>query len=89
MCLARTVPISYCCPFLHSPFGVQRSALSGPKGLPERASASLMASDGVGWDGLTKVSFNFLHTLWIYRLCIYLLVLVIKVVTDILMGFKI
>ena len=40
MCLARTVPISYCCPFLHSPFGVQRSALSGPEGLTDRASAS-------------------------------------------------
>ena len=42
-----------------------------------------------GWDGISKVSFNFLHTLWLYRLCIYLLVYEIKIVTNILMGFKV
>ena len=74
---------------LHSPFGVQRSRLKWPGG-PNRARQREF--DGMGWGGmgrLSKVSFNFLHTLWVYRLCIYLLVLVIKVVTDILMGFKI
>ena len=53
--------------------------------------------DGTGWTGWTggtggrsrKVSFKFLHTLWVYRLCIYLLVYEIKIVTNILMGFKI
>ena len=65
--------------------------LKMPEGHSEARSAEFdgMGSDGMGWDGLTKVSFNFIHTLWVYRLCIYLLVLVIKVVTDILMGFKI
>ena len=50
-----------------------------------------------GWDGWTggrvgrsrKVSFKILHTLWVYRLGIYLLIYGIKVVTKILMGFKI
>ena len=35
------------------------------------------------------VSFKFLHTLWVYRLSIYLLINEIKIVTNILMGFKI
>ena len=39
--------------------------------------------------GSSKVSFNFLHTLWVYRLCKCLLVYEIKIVTNILMGFKI
>ena len=47
--------------------------------------------DGTGWTGWTggrsrKVSFKFLHTLWVYRLCIYLLVYEIKIVTNNLMG---
>ena len=36
-----------------------------------------------------KVSFKILHNLWVYRLGIYLLIYGIKVVTKILMGFKI
>ena len=31
---------------------------------------SLMGWDGMGWDGwdgISKVTFNFLHTLWVYR----------------------
>ena len=48
---------------------------------------NLMGLDGM--DGVSKVSFNFLCTSWVYRLCIYPLVSVIKFVTDILMGFKI
>ena len=44
----------------------------------------------VGWVGrLSKVSFNFLHTLWVHRLCIRLLIYEIKIVTNILMSFKI
>ena len=35
------------------------------------------------------MSFKILHTLWVYRLYIYLLIYEIKVVTNILMGFKI
>ena len=52
-------------------------------------------TDGAGWtgrvdvsDGISKVSFKFLHTLWIYRLCICLLIYEIKIVTNILMGLK-
>ena len=49
--------------------------------------------DGMGWmgwmDGVSKVSFNFLHTLWVYRFCIFLHIYGIKIVTNILMGFKI
>ena len=47
-------------------------------------------SGRVGWVGRSqKVSFKFLHTLCVYRLCMYLLVYEIKIVTNILMGFKI
>ena len=54
--------------------------------------------DGTGWKGGTggtggrsrKVSFNFVHTLWVFRTYIYIYILVyeIKIVTNILMGFK-
>ena len=54
----------------------------------------------IWWDGWTdgtggrmgrsrKVSFKFLQTLWAFRTCIYILVYKIKIVTNILMGFKI
>ena len=36
-----------------------------------------------------KVSFKFLHTLWVHRIFICLRVYEIKIVTNILMGFKI
>ena len=50
--------------------------------------ASLMGRVGrVG--RLSKVSFKFLHTLWTFSTCIYILVYEIKIVTNILMGFKI
>ena len=49
--------------------------------------------DGTGWTGWTgrksKVSFKILHTLWVYRVSIYLLIHEIKFVTNIVMGFKI
>ena len=40
-------------------------------------------------DGPSKGSFKFLHTLLVFRLSIYLLIHEIKIVTNILMGFKI
>ena len=61
-------------------------------------SASKPEAEGrVWWDGWTdgrvgrsrKVSFKFLQTLWVFRTCIYILVYKIKIVTNILMGFKI
>ena len=43
----------------------------------------------MGWtDGPSKGSFNFFHTLLFCRLGIYLLIHKIKIVTNILMGFK-
>ena len=33
-------------------------------------------------DGVSKVSFNFLYTLWVYRSCIYTLTVQIKVTTN-------
>ena len=79
---------------LQRPFGVQRRFTRRAR------SASLMGRVGrVGLDGSdgsdgsdgrsSKVSFNFLHTLYVYRLCIYLLTYEIKIVTNILIGFKI
>ena len=32
----------------------------------------------VGWDGVSKVSFNFLYTLWVYRSCICILIYIVK-----------
>ena len=66
-------------------------SLRGPKKIYRRArSASLrMGWDGMdGWDGISKVSFNFLYTLWVYRLSIYLLIHEIKIVTKILWVSK-
>ena len=31
-----------------------------------------------GLDGVSKVSFNFLFTLWVYRLCIFILIYIVK-----------
>ena len=36
----------------------------------------------------SKMSFNIRHTLWPYTTCIHLLIYEIKIVTNILMGFK-
>ena len=68
-------------------------SLRGPvKTLTARRKApSLMGRvDGLdGWDGISKVSFKFLHTFWVYSLCICLLVYEIKIVTNNLMGLKV
>ena len=59
---------------------------STPRG---REAAEFDGTGRVGRVGRSrKVSFKFLHTLWVYRLSIYLLVYEIKIVTNILMGFK-
>ena len=69
--------------------------LPPPSGVHQRFTQRA-AKRRVWWDGRvgrmgrwSKVSFNFLHNLWVYRLCIYLLIYEIKIVTNILMGFKI
>ena len=43
----------------------------------------------MGWDVKSEVSFKFFYTLWVNRLCICLLIYEIKIVTNILLGFKI
>ena len=39
---------------------------------PEGPSLRMIWMDG--WDGISKIPFNFLHTLWVYRKGIYLLI---------------
>ena len=53
---------------------------SGCKNLktPSRWDFLKIVFDGVGWDGISKVSFNFLYTLWVYRSCIYILIYIVK-----------
>ena len=41
-----------------------------------------------GWDGVSKVSFNFLYTSWVYRSCIYPLIYVIKFCHQHSYGFQ-
>ena len=67
--------------------GVRFTGGNPPKKKPE----NVLFTDGMdGMDGISKVSFNFLHALWLYRTCIYLLIYInSKIVTSILMGFKI
>ena len=70
-------------------------SLRGPVLTPtaRREAPSLMGRTDGRTDGRVgrsrKVSFKFLHTLWVNRLCIYLLVYEIKIVTNILMGLKV
>ena len=61
----------------------------GPSANPygEARSAKFDGMGGVGQS--RKVSFKFLQTLWAFRLCIYILVYKIKIITKFLMGFKI
>ena len=48
-----------------------------------------MGWDVMGWmDGVSKVSFNFLYTSWVYRSCIYLLIYVIKFCHQHSYGFQ-
>ena len=41
-----------------------------------------------GWDGVSKVSFNDLHTLWVYRTSIYLLIYTLKNCHEHSYGFQ-
>ena len=41
-----------------------------------------------GWDGISKVSFKFLYTLWVYRKCIYLYIIMFKVCHQLFYGFE-
>ena len=42
----------------------------------------------MGWDGESKVSFKFLHTLWVYRTCIGLLIYMFKNCHQLCYGFE-
>ena len=57
--------------YLQCPFGVQRLSIYTTR--PEGPSLRMD-----GWDGISKVSLNFLNTLCVYRSCIYPLIYVIK-----------
>ena len=67
-------------------------ALTSPSGVQRRiyTTSAEREFDGVGgWDGISKVSFKFLYTLWVYRLCIYLYIYPCsKFVTNLVMGLK-
>ena len=68
-----------------------KMSLRGPAPLALRRarSASLMGWMGRdGWDGISKVSFNFLHTLQVYRSCIYMLIYIFKNCHQDSYGFK-
>ena len=61
---------------------------------PERMWQKFRPSLRMGWmdgwmDGVSKLSFNFLYTLWVYRSCISILIYIVKNVTNILIGLKI
>ena len=62
---------------------------STPRGR-EAAEFDAMGWDGVGWDGQQKFPLNFFILYGnIKHIYIYILVYKIKIVTNILMGFKI
>ena len=42
----------------------------------------------VGWDGVSKVSFNFLYTMWVYRSCICILIYILKSCHQHSYGFQ-
>ena len=68
---------------LQCPFGVQAR-------FTQRGRRPSLRMDGwMGGMGVSKVSFNFFHTLYVYRSCIYLLVFIIQKDANILMGLKI
>ena len=43
-----------------------------------------------GMDGISKVSFNFLYTLWVYRsrLCLLIYIYIVKVCHQLSIGFQ-
>ena len=52
-------------------------ALTSPSGVQRRiyTTSAEREFDGMGWGGISKVSFNFLYTLWVYRTCIFIIIL--------------
>ena len=44
--------------------------------------------EGVGWDGVSKVSFNFRYTSWVYRSCIFLPISIIEFCHQHSYGFQ-
>ena len=59
---------------LQCPFGVQRLSI-----YTTRREAPSLRMGWMGWmDGISKVSFNVLHSLWVYRTFIYLLICIFK-----------
>ena len=92
---SQTCHLFFCSLVNSAVFNVQVSTYSVPSGFRANLQSrpegpSLMGRVGrvrrVGRS--RKVFFKFLHTLWVYRLCMYLLLYEIKIVTNILMGFK-
>ena len=65
-------------------------ALTSPSGVQRRiyTTSAEREFDGMGLDGISKVSFNFLYTSWVYRSCIYLLIYVIKFCHQHSYGFQ-
>ena len=51
-------------------------------------SENVLFADGMGWVGISKVSFKFLHTLWVYRTCIGLLIYMFKNCHELCYGFE-
>ena len=74
--------------FLCSPLPYSLPSGSSALSLRRGLCPSLMGRVGRVGRG-TKESFIFLHTLWVYRLSIYLLIHEIKIVTNIFIGIKI
>ena len=68
---------------VHSPSGVQRN-LRTRRGAPSLR----MRWDGMGLDGVSKVSFKFLYTLEVYRTCIGLLIYMFKICRQHFNGFE-
>ena len=72
--------------FLLGIYNVPEGSSANPYG--EARSAEFDGTGGTGGRS-PNVSFKILHTLWVFRTCIYVLVYEIKIVTNNLMGFKI
>ena len=53
-----------------------------------RPSLRVDGMDGMGWDGVSKVSFNFLYTLCVCRSCLYAPIYVIKTCHQRTYGFQ-
>ena len=70
------------CAEAHKTLNFRVSTFSVPSGsradLHPRPEGPSLRMDGMGWmDAISKVSFKFLYTLWVYRTCIYLLIYIV------------